>query len=122
MPGASKTQPRPPNRLVYDLLADRVRPVYFEVGQDLRPSGVAARPVDRDALHLVRLAKTKGHRQLALAEVAAGAGDLAALDALARFQRNPRAKSAAVRVAAVAFEGEANPMVAGAPVIAEQSG
>src|SRR5262249_43280896 len=79
-------------------LPDDVRAVHggLRLGQFPRRPGVLARPLDRDPVHLRRLAQAEGDRQFTLAQVPAGAGHFAALRHAAGLQRHPGPDRAAV--------------------------
>src|SRR5262249_37404747 len=103
-------------------LHDVMLPVCFEVRQHRRRPGVAAGPVDRDPFDLRLFRQAERQHRLALAQVAAGAGDLAALLVAADLQHDTRPDGVFVTPLPVALEGEPQRVMAGGVVVAEQPG
>src|SRR5215475_11517786 len=85
-------------------------------------AAILAGPADRHAVDLVDLAQPKGDGQLALTQVAATAGDLALLSHFASLQLHAGADSARIGAFAVAFERQANPVIAVGGLVSEKSG
>src|SRR5262249_3238602 len=103
-------------------LFDRVELIHFHVLEHGRRPRVLAGPVDRDAVDLVGLAQAKCNRQLALAQVAAGARPLLSLGHAIRFETDAGADSASIGASAVSFQGQSDPVVAGTALVAQQAG
>src|SRR5262245_7679007 len=97
-----------------------MRPVDGEVRKH-RFAAVLAGPTDGYAVDFIGFSQAKRQGQLALAQVAAAASDLLPLRDAGGFQDHFGADGAAVGALAVAFEDEADPVMAGAALVAKQA-
>ena len=85
-------------------------------------AGILTWPMDSNALNAIGFAQSERGYQLALAEIPAGGGDLAALLAVLGFQDDPCADGAAIGTHAVALQLEANPVMTEVVVVAQHQG
>src|SRR5262249_19210505 len=93
----------------------------FDVRQHGRRAGVAAGPLDRDAIDLRLLPQTERHHQLALAQVAARARDLAPLLHPAALEDYMSANRTPVTPLSVAFQPQPNPVMPRAVLVSQES-
>src|SRR5260370_23976972 len=103
------------------LLDRRISTIHVQVFQDLDLPRFGSGPTNLDTVHLGGLAQAEGQRQFALAQVTAGAGHHSFLDLAAAGQGHLGAYGAGVAALAIAFEGEANPVVARAAHVLEEA-
>src|SRR5262245_49898370 len=85
-------------------------------------TAVLAGPADRHAVDLVDFAQAEGDGKLALTQVAATARDLGLPSHFASLQRHAGADGARIGAFAVAFERQANPVIAVGGLVSEKSG